>query len=284
MNLRYRVSVEAIQQMQNMAMSSLTIGKGVHNIPIMKIHDTGAAYHLKACGFDQLDTAMKGKMGDHPILDLLHTLSSYIPMETSSAFDKAEKVRKNMIAGATDTENFLGVRFLIFKGSMYPKKITVSRKKIQHGIAYLRFNCHLDGKLYDAILEQDRLDTQFCLKLSHLKYYKGSDIFVALSEIICKRNHQSPHSNAKLWSLFYKDSGDGRLDNVKRHIYPVEDQAGQYNYQWSKNDDDTLEHQSIRLTCTTLGQSTTPKSDFIMEGDGSIVISRYGNTNLLTVA
>ena len=63
----------------------------------MNIPDTSATQHLKTRGFDQLTTALKGKMGDHPILDLVYTLSSQIPMETSSAFDEAEKVRKNVI-------------------------------------------------------------------------------------------------------------------------------------------------------------------------------------------
>ena len=70
-------------------MYSLAIGKEVHNIPMMKIPDTIDAQHLKACGFDQLATALKGKMGDHSILDLVYTLSSHIPMGTSSASDKA---------------------------------------------------------------------------------------------------------------------------------------------------------------------------------------------------
>ena len=66
---------------------------------------------------------------------------------------------------------------------MYPKKITVTRKKRQNGIAYLRVNCHLDGKLYDARVEQKPLDTKFCLNLYQMEYYKGSDTFVALSEL-----------------------------------------------------------------------------------------------------
>ena len=47
------------------------------------------------------------------------------------------------------------------------------------------------------------------------------------------------------------------------------------------NDDEIPEQQSSRLTGTTLGQSTTPKADFLMEGDGSIVIKLYVKTNLL---
>ena len=78
-------------------MYSLTIVKEFHNIPIMKIPDTSATQHLKARGFNQLATALRGKMGYHPILDLVYTLSSNILMETSSAFDEADKVRKNVI-------------------------------------------------------------------------------------------------------------------------------------------------------------------------------------------
>ena len=89
-------------------MSSLTIGKEVHNIPITKIPDTSATHHLKARGLDQLATALKGKMGYHSILDLVYTLSPQIPMETSSDFNKAEKFRKNVITGATDPANLLG--------------------------------------------------------------------------------------------------------------------------------------------------------------------------------
>ena len=71
-------------------------------------------------------------------------------MEISSAFDEAEKVREKVIAGATDPENLFGVSFLRFKGSMYTKNIPVTCKKREHGIVYLRVNCHLDGKLYYA--------------------------------------------------------------------------------------------------------------------------------------
>ena len=72
-------------------MSSLAVGKEFHNIPIMKIPDTSAAHHFKAGVFDQLATALKGKMGDQPILDLVYTLSSQIPMETSSFLTKQRK-------------------------------------------------------------------------------------------------------------------------------------------------------------------------------------------------
>ena len=96
-------------------------------------------------------------------------------MEKSSAFDKVEKVHKKVIAGATDPANLFGVIFLIFKGSMHPRKIPITPKKKHHGIAYLCVNCHLDVKLYDARVEQEPLDTQFCLKLSQLAYYKGSN-------------------------------------------------------------------------------------------------------------
>ena len=81
---------------------------------------------------------------------------------------------------------------------MYPKNIPVISHKRHHGIAYFRVNCHLDGKLYDAIVEQEPLDTQFFLKLSQSAYYKGRDTCVALLELTCKRKHQSPRSNAKL--------------------------------------------------------------------------------------
>ena len=89
---------------------------------------------------------------------------------------------------------------------MYPKNIPVTCKKRQHGIAYLSGNCHLDGKLYDARVEQEPLDTQFCLNLSQSEYYKESDIFIALPELTRKRKHRSPRSNAKLGSLFDDDA------------------------------------------------------------------------------
>ena len=68
-------------------------------------------------------------------------------METISAFDKAEKVRKKVITGANEPANLFGVSLLRFKGSMYTKKISVTSKKRQHGITYLRVKCHLDRKL-----------------------------------------------------------------------------------------------------------------------------------------
>ena len=200
-------------------MSSLTIGKEVHNTPIMKIPDTSAAHHLNSCGFNKLATALKGKMGYHPISDLVYTLLSHIPMETSSAFDEADKLRKKVNVGATEPANLFGVSFLSFKVSMYPKKIPVTCKKRQHGIAYPCVKCHLDGKLYDARVEQEPLDNNFCLKLSQSSYYKESDTFVALLELTRKRKHQSPRRNAKIGLLFNDDYDNGRLDNVKRQLY-----------------------------------------------------------------
>ena len=110
---------------------------------------------------------------------------------------------------------------------------------------------------------------------------QGQQCFVSLSELTRKRKHQYPHSNAKLGSFFDDDSNDSRLDNVKINLYLGEYQSGQDEYQGRKNDDETPEQQSSSLTGTTLGQSTTPRADFLMEGDGSIVISWYGKTNLL---
>ena len=89
MSLQYKVAAAPIQQTQNTTMSSLTIGKEVHNTPIMNIPDISAAQHLKARGFDQIATALKGNVLHHPISDLIHTLLSQIPMETSSVLDKS---------------------------------------------------------------------------------------------------------------------------------------------------------------------------------------------------
>ena len=102
-------------------------------------------------------------------------------MDTSSDCDEADKVCKKVIVGATDPENLFGVIFLSIKGSIYPKKIPVTLKKSRHGIAYVCVNCQLNGKLYDARVEQEPLDTQFCLKLSQSAYYKDGDTFVAVS-------------------------------------------------------------------------------------------------------
>ena len=44
---------------------------------------------------------------------------------------------------------------------------------------------------------------------------------------------------------------------------------------------ETPDQKLSRLTGTTLSQSTIPKADLLMEGDGNIVISWYGKTNLL---
>ena len=154
-------------------------------------------------------------------------------METSSDFDEAEKFGKKVIAGANDPANLFGVSFLIFKGSMYPKKIPVTCKKKQNGILYLSVNCHLDGKLYYARVEQEPLYTHFCLLLSKSAYYKGSDTFVALSELTRKRKHQSPRRNAKLGLLFDDNSDGGRLYSVKIQLYSGDDQEGQDNEQGS---------------------------------------------------
>ena len=75
--------------------------------------------------------------------------------------------------------------------------------------------------------------------MSQSAYYKGSDTFVALPELTCKRKHQYPHSNYKLGPLFYDDSDDGILDNVKRQLYPGEDHTGQGDIQGSNNENDT---------------------------------------------
>ena len=82
MSLQYKVATVDILQTQNTTMSSLTIGKEVHNIPIMKFRDTSDTHHLKACGFKQIATALKGKIGYHLISDLVYTLSYQISMET----------------------------------------------------------------------------------------------------------------------------------------------------------------------------------------------------------
>ena len=131
----------------------------------MKIPDTSVTQHIKARGFDLLATALKVKMGDHPILDLVYTLSSKIPMDTSSAFDEADKVRKNVITGATDLENLFGVVFLRFKVSMYPKKLPGTRNNMQTPYKkppydkmpmqnYLWRNTH-DERTYEKILKDN---------------------------------------------------------------------------------------------------------------------------------
>ena len=62
-SLQYKVSAAAIQQTQKTTMPSITIGKEVHNTPIWNIPDTSSAHHLKARGFNQIATLLKGKNG-----------------------------------------------------------------------------------------------------------------------------------------------------------------------------------------------------------------------------
>ena len=101
---------------------------------------------------------------------------------------------------------------------MYPKKIPITRKKRQHGIEYFCVNFHLDRKLYNTRVEQEPLDTQFFLKLPQSEYYKGSDTFVALSELTRKHKYQSPRRNTKIEFLSDKESDDGIIDNAKRQL------------------------------------------------------------------
>ena len=68
---------------------------------------------------------------------------------------------------------------------------------------------------------------------------------------------------------------------MKRQLYSREYQAGQDDNHRNMNEHETPDQKSIRLTGTALSQSTTPKSDSLVEGDGSIFINWYGNSNLL---
>ena len=131
MILRYKVAAAAIQKTQNTTMSYLTIGKEVHSILIINIPDARVSQHLKARGFEQISNTLKFKIGNRPISDLVYTMLSQIPMKTSSAFDKADKVRKKVTSGATVPSNLFGVSFLRFKLSMYTKKIPVTEKRFR---------------------------------------------------------------------------------------------------------------------------------------------------------
>ena len=63
---------------------------------------------------------------------------------------------------------------------MYPKNIPVISHKRHHGIAYFRVNCHLDGKLYDARVEQEPLDTQFFFEVITVSILQGKGYMCSL--------------------------------------------------------------------------------------------------------
>ena len=302
------------KQHQKTTMTSLTIGKEVHNIPIMKMADASDPQYLKARGFDQLSDALRGKVGEHPVSDLIHALSSQVPMETSSAFAEADKVRQRIIASATDPANLMGVAFLNYKGNHFSNKIAKAKKKRPAGITYLRVNCHLVGQDYDSRITVQPLDTQFCLKLTQSAFYQKEGLFIPLTALTKKRKLQASKKGRLGGLLGDSDDEDdedslSNIHSVKKQLrYSTpkgskgkavvagaededdedeEDEEDEYDLgsvagQAEDGVDVTVLGQKTPTSVATLKVSATPKADILMESDGgNVIISWYGDTDLL---
>ena len=146
-------------------MTTISIGKDSHSIPMIEIAPTHETQWKKIQSFDRLSDILRDQLGSHSVADLVTAMSNTIPTETAAAYEEARTVSK-VVEGATTKAEYLdGIGCLngrVNPMTAFPK----AAEKRPEDITYLKVLCNLDGPEIDERILQEPFEFQFCLKLS----------------------------------------------------------------------------------------------------------------------
>ena len=84
-------------------------------------------------------------MDNLSILDLITSVSTEIPMDTTTSFVEPNVVKLEILSRIYDVSNLSGVSFLTFRGSQAKTPVSIDNKDRNKDLAYVRLSCTIDA-------------------------------------------------------------------------------------------------------------------------------------------
>ena len=99
------------------------------------------------------------------ISDLVTTVSSKIPVNSTTAYVEASEVKKLIIGSVSCVSNLSGMVFINSTGATAKVLTSLLNKDRPKDLAYTRLACNIDASVIDNRIKQDPLYLSVCLKL-----------------------------------------------------------------------------------------------------------------------
>ena len=140
---------------------------GPDKLPTSIFDTTPLTGHVweKSASFDSLVNAMSSQRLSHTIPNLIIIVSNDLPIDTTTLFMEASKVKKNIIRNVLNIHNLIGTSFLQSNGNTAKVPQSLDLKDRSTSMAYVQFIYVLDTTMVDTRILQPHATFQFYLKL-----------------------------------------------------------------------------------------------------------------------
>ena len=81
--------------------------------------------------------------------DLITTVSSEAPIDTTASFVETEDVKKDIMNGIFSVSNLMGLAFLNSSGKVAKNPVSIDAKDRTKDLVYLRLSCTIDAAEMD---------------------------------------------------------------------------------------------------------------------------------------
>ena len=172
----------AMEQEKITAAGYKIIHVGSDKLPVSILEITllnGEAWQKKT-SFDYLASTMRSHMDNLGIPDLITSVSTEIPMDTTTSFVEANVVKLEILSPIYNVSNLTGVSFLTSRGSQAETPVSIDNKDRTKGLAYIHLSRTMDAYDVDKIILQEPICLSFCLKLPQSSYNTSTGVITTI--------------------------------------------------------------------------------------------------------
>ena len=157
------------------------IGKDKVPLNILEMTPIDSPAWKKSASFESLCSTLRGQADIHSVSDLLSLASLEIPIDTTSAYMEATRIKDSVVSSMTDILNLTGLAFIQSNGNQIQNLASSKLEDRKKDMAFIKLGCCIDGKAVDTRIDQPAIDIQYCLKLPQSSYNKITGKLVTLA-------------------------------------------------------------------------------------------------------
>ena len=150
------------------------IGKDKVPLNILEMTPIDSPAWKKSASFESLCTTLRGQADIHVVSDLLSLASLEIPIDTTSAYMEATRIKDAVVSSTYDILNLTGLAFIRTDGNQIQNLVSSKLEDRKEDMVYIKLGCCIDGKAVDTRIDQPPIDVQYCLKLPQSSYNKAT--------------------------------------------------------------------------------------------------------------
>jgi hypothetical protein len=147
--------------------SSKTVYLGAERraLSIQSLVPVTAPSYMKQAGFSRLVSTLKSHNAVHSCADLMAVISDELPISTASATSEASTVCDSIFTAAFRVPNLTPCVFYDDLGNIVRSQITFEPATRPANITFVNFSCKINGKSFDARIQQPEFGFNFSLRL-----------------------------------------------------------------------------------------------------------------------